>query len=73
MRLEGAREQIRESYNAAAARPVPGSAVHAQLEQIIESTRQLSMSLSGNQDAALQVTMLLLDLETLKSLLDEQQ
>jgi hypothetical protein len=42
-------------------------------EQIIESTRQLSMSLSGNQDAALQVTMLLLDLETLKSLLDEQQ
>jgi ATP-dependent Clp protease ATP-binding subunit ClpC len=73
MRLEGAREQIRDSYTAAAAKPVPRSAVLAQLEQIMESTRQLSISLSGDPDAALQVDLLLQELETLKSLLDEQQ
>jgi ATP-dependent Clp protease ATP-binding subunit ClpC len=73
MRLEGAREQIRDSYTAAAAKPVPRAAVQAQLEQIMESTRQLSISLSGDPDAALQVDLLLQELETLKSLLNEQQ
>jgi len=73
MQLEGAREQIRESYASVAARPVSQSVVHAQLEQIIESAHRLGLSLSGNHDAALQVHMLLLELESLKSLLDEQQ
>jgi ATP-dependent Clp protease ATP-binding subunit ClpA len=71
MQLEGARQQLRESYAAAAANPMSGSPVHAHLEQIIESPHQLCASLSG--DAALQADMLLVDLETLKSLLNEQQ
>jgi len=73
LRLEGAREQILELIHEAAAKPAPKSAVAAQLEQIMESTRQLSMSLSSDPDAAIQVDMLLLNLESLKSLLDEQQ
>ncbi|HKE87173.1 MAG TPA: Clp protease N-terminal domain-containing protein [Vicinamibacterales bacterium] len=80
MQLEGARERIRESYAAAAAgpvvrsaEPVPKSAVQAQLEQIIESANQLRLSLSSDPEAVLRVHMLLLELKTLKSLLDEQQ
>ena len=73
MQLDGTREQIRESHNAAGAKPGPSPAVHAQLEQIIESAQQLSLSLSGNSDAALQVGMLLIELDALKSLLNEQQ
>jgi ATP-dependent Clp protease ATP-binding subunit ClpC len=72
MRLEGAREQIRELDTGAAAKPVPRSAVQAQLEQIIVSVQQLNMSLSGNPDATLRVGRLLIELESLKSLLDEQ-
>src|SRR5262245_8136555 len=74
LQLVGAREQIRELIRDAAAKPVPKSAVMTQLEQIIESTRQLELAMgqSGNFEAAQQVTFLLLDLETLKSLLDEQ-
>jgi len=53
-------------------KPVPKSAVLALLEQIIESTQQLSLSLSSNPDAGLQVHLLLLELGSLKSLLDEQ-
>jgi hypothetical protein len=47
--------------------------VQAQLERIMESARQLSTSLSGNPDATVPVELLLLELETLKSLLDEQE
>jgi ATP-dependent Clp protease ATP-binding subunit ClpC len=72
LRLENARNQIRD-FLAAAATPVAKSAVQAQLDQIMESTRQLSMSLSGHPDAVLEVELLMLDLESLKSLLDEQQ
>ena len=71
MQLDGAREQIRELSVAMTA--VPKSAVQAQLERIIESARQLSTSLSGNPDATVPVELLLLELETLKSLLDEQE
>jgi ATP-dependent Clp protease ATP-binding subunit ClpC len=72
MQLDSAREQVRELSTSAAMKPVPKSAVLALLEQIIESTQQLSMSLSGNPDAGLQVHLLLLELGSLKSLLDEQ-
>jgi ATP-dependent Clp protease ATP-binding subunit ClpC len=72
MGLEGAREQIRDVSGAAAKR-VPKSAVLTQLEQIMESTRQLRESLSGHNDAGVAVHMLLVELETLKTLLDEQQ
>jgi ATP-dependent Clp protease ATP-binding subunit ClpC len=71
MQLDGARERVRE-LSAAAMSPAPKSAVQAQLEQIMESARRLSMSLSGNPDAAMQVDLLLMDLESLKSLLGEQ-
>jgi len=71
MQLDGAREQIRELSVAMTA--VPKSAVQAQLERIMESARQLSTSLSGNPDATVPVELLLLELETLKSLLDEQE
>ena len=71
MQLDGAREQVREL--SVAMKAVPKSAVQAQLEQVMESARQLSTSLSGNPDATVQVELLLLELETLKSLLDEQE
>ena len=71
MQLDGAREQIRELSVAMTA--VPKSAVQAQLERIMESARQLRASLSGNPDATVQVELLLLELETLKSVLDEQE
>jgi ATP-dependent Clp protease ATP-binding subunit ClpC len=71
MQLERARELVRESHIEAAAKPVSRSAVQAQLEQIIELVHQLGRSLSDNPDAALQVHLLLLELETLKALLDE--
>ena len=70
VQLTGAREQMRESYAAALS---PSTAVQAHLERIIESTRQLSVSLSGDRDISRQVDSLLLDLEVLKSLLDEQR
>lgn len=74
MQLTGAREQVRESYAAAASLSLGSrSAVQAHLERIIESTRQLHVSLSGDPDVSLQVIMLLRDLQTLKSLLDEQR
>ena len=72
MELEGVRQQIRD-LAAGAAKRVPYSAVQAQLELIIESADQLSRSLSADPDAALQAHLLLLELQTLKSLLDEQQ
>jgi ATP-dependent Clp protease ATP-binding subunit ClpC len=72
MQLEVARERLRDLSGAAAAKPIPKSAVLTQLEQVMESTRQLRTSLSGHDDAGLQVQLLLLELETLKSLLDEQ-
>jgi hypothetical protein len=46
--------------------------VLTQLEQVMESARQLRTSL-GHDEADLQVHLLLLELETLKSLLDEEQ
>jgi ATP-dependent Clp protease ATP-binding subunit ClpC len=75
MRLESAREQIRDSYTAPAAKPNPKSAAQRQLEQIIGSTRQLELDMgqSGNYEVAQFVHDLLADLQTLKSLLDEQQ
>jgi ATP-dependent Clp protease ATP-binding subunit ClpC len=75
MRLESTREQTRDSSLAPAAKPVPRIAAQIQLEQIIESTRQLQLAMGryGNFEAAQLVAELLLDLETLKSLLDEQQ
>jgi ATP-dependent Clp protease ATP-binding subunit ClpC len=72
MELEGAREQLRDLRGSTAARPIPKSAVLTQLEQVMESARQLRTSL-GHDEADLQVHLLLLELETLKSLLDEEQ
>jgi hypothetical protein len=74
MQLEGARERIRELSTAGAPTPLTASAVRAQLEQIIESANELASSLSGNHDAAaMQARLLLLELESLKALLDDQQ
>lgn len=71
MQLDGARDQVREL--SVAMKAAPKSARQAQVERIMESARQLSTSLSGNPDATVQVELLLLELETLKSLLDEQE
>ncbi len=71
LQLDDAREQVRKLSTGM--KGVPKSAVQAQLDQVMESTRQLMESLSANSDAHLQVHLLLLELETLKSLLDEQQ
>jgi ATP-dependent Clp protease ATP-binding subunit ClpC len=75
LRLESAREQIRESFAAGAARSVSQSAVLEQLEYIMESAGNLEtdMEQSGNFEAAQRVEFLLIDLQTLKSLLDERQ
>jgi ATP-dependent Clp protease ATP-binding subunit ClpC len=72
VQLASARERIRE-LSAAAAKPVPKSAVQAQLGLIIESAHQLNLLLSSDPDTGLQMHMLLLELETLKSLVDQQQ
>ena len=45
MRLESTREQTRDSSLAPAAKPVPRIAAQIQLEQIIESTRQLHLAM----------------------------
>jgi ATP-dependent Clp protease ATP-binding subunit ClpC len=73
MGLEGARERIRDVSGSAAANLMPKSAVLTQLEQITESARQLRESLAGHNDAGMAVHMLLVELETLKTLLDERQ
>jgi ATP-dependent Clp protease ATP-binding subunit ClpC len=73
MQLDSARQQVRDLSNAPPSNVASKSAVDAQLQRIIESTRQLSMSLSDKESAALQVDLLLLELEELKSLLDNQQ
>ena len=73
MQLDGAREEVRELSSAPPANVASKSAMSSQLQRIMESTRQLSMSLVDHESAALQVHLLLLDLEELKSLLDNQQ
>jgi ATP-dependent Clp protease ATP-binding subunit ClpC len=73
MELEAARERIRELSSSATATTVPRSAIRTQLEQIMESASRLTASLSGNPDAAMQAHLLLLELESLKLLLDDQQ
>ena len=71
--VESARSQIRELSIGAAPTRVSPSAVQAQLKQIMESTRQLMMSLSGDDGAQLQAHLLLQELQLLKSLLDERE
>jgi ATP-dependent Clp protease ATP-binding subunit ClpC len=73
MRLEDTRQQVRELSTYAADTPLPKSVVQALLDQVIESARQLQMSLSAHPEAVMQVDMLLTELESLKALLNEQQ
>ena len=72
LRLDGARERLREGSSVGRAKGAQNQAARERIEQIMKLTTELSSTFSGNPEIALRIDLLLLDLKALESLIDEQ-
>jgi ATP-dependent Clp protease ATP-binding subunit ClpC len=73
LRLDTAREQVRELPNVASSVGASDPAVQPLIQQLSETAAQLHQLLSRNEEASMRIDLLLMDLEALKSLLDKQR
>ena len=71
LRLDDVRERVREG-SSVRARGELNLAARDRIEQIVKLTNELGSAFSGNSEVAMRIDLLLLDLQALKSLIDDQ-